>query len=146
MRHDLHPIETTVVIAAVVVTATAMASAAEPARHKVEFVKIEGVACLQPVQHAKDAVFADFEAAERRWLDTHYPDYSMPRFERMLTLPPEGARRDRPDDAMVQWDVVHLRSPGGRTITRCFDFVPWDYREDIPNFAVYRPRARAGAR
>jgi hypothetical protein len=128
-----------IVVAAMVVYGTAIASAAEPARPKVEFVKVDGVACLQPVKLAKDAVFADFEAAEERWLDAHYPNYDRPRFERVFTLPPEGAGLVRPDDATVRWDVVHLRSPGGRTITKCFDFVPWDYRDDIPNFAVYRP-------
>ena len=103
------------------------ASAAEPPRapgndaHKIEYAKVEGRECLQPVVKIAGAVIADYRDAEQRWLSAHYPGRPAPRWQNQLVLRagPNGSVDS--SAATMQSETAYVQAGDGGEIAVCFD-------------------------
>ena len=85
-------------------------------RPKVEFVKVEGQECLKPVVNAEVVEFADYRAAEKRWLAREYPGLAVSRWETKLLLPPEQDSAEQ----TVQRETAYVATPSG-SVAVCFE-------------------------
>ncbi len=89
---------------------------------KIEYVKVEEKACLQPIVHGMDAVLKDYTEAELRWVQATYPGSRAPHVEAILMLP-----NGRAADPLTMHEVVHVSdtitvvTTKGETTRICFD-------------------------
>jgi hypothetical protein len=87
----------------------------------VEFVKVEGKPCLQPIVHAPQVTFQDYGNAERRWLDETYPGVSATQWQADLILSPAQADGDEIGPVTHVSDTAYLDGVVGPNATVCFD-------------------------
>lgn len=90
-------------------------------RPKIEYVKVEGKNCLQPIVHGKDAVPKDYTEAELRWIQMAYPGCSAPRVEAILMLPNGAADRLTKHEVLHVSDTITVVTTKGETVRICFD-------------------------
>lgn len=81
---------------------------------KVEFIEVAGQTCLQPVVNASHVEFADFRAAESRWLARWRPDAGKPRSIELVMQVREGKET-------TQRETLHFDDVAGPNATVCFD-------------------------
>ena len=90
-------------------------------RAKVEYVRVEGKTCLQPIVRDKDAGLRDYRDAQLRWLDATYPGLPAPEWQNLLMLPPASST-DPPGKRPVRHasDSAKIVGPHA-TVEVCFD-------------------------
>ncbi len=80
----------------------------------VEFVKVEGQRCLQPIVHAPHVTSEDYGNAESRWLGEAYPGMSASRWESTLRLDGNTA-------VTIETVTAYLDDGVGPNASVCFD-------------------------
>jgi hypothetical protein len=86
---------------------------------KVEFIEVAGQTCLQPVLNASHVEFADFRAAESRWLARWRPEAGRPRSIELVMQVREGTGGE-PEET-TQRETLHFDDVVGPNATVCFD-------------------------
>jgi hypothetical protein len=111
------------------------AVAVMPASEKaamVEYIRVDGQACLQPKVIAGNPEDADLVRAQHQWLAKTYPGYRLVRQSHVLTLAPEFRPPGHENDqAPGEHDSIEFESADGKPITECFSLkVPQSEADD----------------
>ena len=88
---------------------------------KVEFGEVNGFTCLQPVVKLPGAELRDFQAAERRWWSTVYPDSRVQPGEVVLSMPADAPETGEAEDVTVVRETYYVQTADGSTVEVCFD-------------------------
>jgi hypothetical protein len=85
-----------------------------PERPKVEYMRVEGEDCLQPIVRGTDATSKDYSRAAHHWLEVEYPGRRVPFWQTILRL-------DGPDSVKVVSQAATVDLGPTEVIKVCFD-------------------------
>ena len=98
-----------------------ISSPAPAAIIQVEYVRVEGQACLQPQVISGVPAEHDFVVAEYRWLAKHHPGYRVKNQAHLLGLAPEYRQPEDRDASNGPSDQLEFQTSDGKLISECFE-------------------------